>query len=360
MIARRWFLALALIAALPAALAQPMGAVDDDFIYQVRAGDTLIALSQTYTGTPNHWPTLQSLNQVADPYALPIGKALRIPFSLIPEEAARASVVHVQGQVQRNGQPLHTNAWVVEGDRLSTGANSYLTLLLPDDSQASLPANARARVGRLRSFSSAPLVDTIFELETGAVESDVAPDGRGTGRYEIRSPISITGVRGTRLRVRMGTEGMRSEVLSGAAQLQTPTAGTQRLRAMQGAGVDPEGRLMAVRPLLPAPRLHPEPDAAPGRPLAFDPVPGAQAYLVRVAADALGLRPVSTQRIDGPPAQYAAPGPGTWHVLVRAIDAGGLMSDDAVFAFDGRAILKSGTGLPVHTGTGDLVLLTQY
>ncbi|MFA5522638.1 MAG: FecR domain-containing protein [Castellaniella sp.] len=349
---------LTLMAAMPAQ-GQPSGAQGDDFIYGVRAGDTLIDLSRTYTGTPGNWPLLQTLNAVADPYALPIGKALRIPFSLIPEEAANARVVHIDGQARINGRAPRLGDTVVEGDILQTGAASFLTLQLPDGSQATLPAGSKAQLRRLRSFVGTGLGDTILQLESGAVESDVAPDGQGTGRYEIHSPISITGVRGTQLRVRMGQQGgSLSEVIEGVAHMQAGPGTTRRLQALQGAGVRADGQVLPVRALPAAPRLHPP--AASERVVNFDTVPGAQAYLVRVASDEKGMRPVYTRRISGPPAEYPVPGPGDWYLLVRAIDDAGLMGEDAVWPFEGHAVLMTGFGEPVRAGQGGTVQLTLY
>src|SRR3546814_10345333 len=44
-----------------AALAQPAGAYGENFLYRIIANDTLIALSDRYTDSPNNWKTLQSL-----------------------------------------------------------------------------------------------------------------------------------------------------------------------------------------------------------------------------------------------------------------------------------------------------------
>src|SRR5690625_7917170 len=69
--------------------AQPSGADQDMFTYRVQANDTLIDLAQRYTLEEDNGQILQSLNDVADPKRLPIGKTLVIPFSLI--QIGRAS-----------------------------------------------------------------------------------------------------------------------------------------------------------------------------------------------------------------------------------------------------------------------------
>lgn len=342
------------------ATAQPSGARGDDFIYRVVRNDTLIDISTRFTGTPNNWGVLQSLNAVPDTLALPIGRELRIPFSLIPEVAAHATVIHSIGQILLNLGSIREHDTITEGDVVETRADSFVTIQLPDGSLASLPANSVVNIKRLRTFLGTGLIDVILQLRHGDVESNVAPENTGTGRYEIQTPISITGVRGTRLRVRADDKGTRTEVLSGIAELGKAQAGGSRVGPQQGVAVTSDGTILPARPLLPAPTLSADASNPNARSIMFDPVPGATAYLVRVASDPSGTRPVWTQTIDAPPATYHTPGSGTWYVLVRAIDDLGLMSDDATQAVEGRRVLLSGSGESVTNGFGDPILLNDY
>lgn len=352
--------AIAMVAATLAgpAHAQPSGARGDDFIYRVMRNDTLIDLATRFTGTTNHWSRLQQINQVADPTRLPIGLELRIPFELIPEVPGQADVVHAAGDASVNGAAVQPGATLKEGDAVQTGAGGFLTFRLEDGSLSAVPANARLAVQRLRSFMGTGLVDVILDLQHGAVESAVAPENTGTGRYEIRTPVSITGVRGTQLRVRAGSDGAQSEVLSGSAQLGPQQADGPLLQSNQGTAVRPDGTVLPVRALPAAPVIDPE--SAATRELWFEPVAEATGYLVRVSADAQGLRPVMTRHSEGPPVAFHAPGPGTWWVSVRAIGPTGLMSPDATLAFEGQGMLRSGFGQPVMAGHGSPVLLTAY
>lgn len=339
--------------------AQPAGADGHDFLYRVAAGDTLIDLSQRFTDGSHHWPTLQSLNAVADPTRLPIGRVLKIPFSLIPEIPSRAQVTHVAGKVDLNGRALRMADQVGEGDAVASGADGFATLTLADNSTLTIPAQSSLHIERLRVFKGTGLTDTIFIMERGSLESEVAPADTGVGRFEVRTPVSITGVRGTRLRVHARENGAQSEVLAGSARLGSGAGQGATLRQGQGAAVDSGGKFLGVRPLLPAPHL---PQAAPdhnGNTLSFSPVPGADAYLVRVAADPGGARLFSSQQFSAPPVQYAAPGPGTHYLLVRAIDGDGVAGMDAVMPFEGRAVLKTSDGAAVSTSFGQFVALSH-
>ena len=356
------FLATSLVALTASSLhAQPIGAQDDDFLYRVVQGDTLLELSERYTLSPSHWPFLRDYNTVDDPRALPIGKILRIPFRLIPERASTASVLHVTGSAFTNDQVLSTGGSVDEGSHIQTGPAGYLTLLLEDGSTMTLPANSSAHLQRLRAFQGTGLIDAQLSIESGAVESVVAPESTGVGRFEVRTPVTITGVRGTQLRVRSTERGSHTEVLEGQAQLNASSAQAAILHGGQGALTSAEGTLHAVETLPPAPALSTPERTSQGWQLQFPPVPAADAYLVRVASDPQGTRPWSSELVRTPgPVQFSAPGAGTYYVLVRAITSSGLMGPDAAQPFEGRAILASSDGRPVASGYGGRVYLSAF
>ncbi len=340
------------------AIAQPSGARGDDFIYRVIQNDTLIDLAERFTQQADNWSTLQDLNDVKDPMALPIGLQLRIPFDLIPERDAQGRVVHLRGQATANNTVLQEGDTVNEGDSIQTQDGSFLTLQFPDASESYIPGNSTVHIQRLQTFQGTGLVDVIFDLESGSLESSVAPEDTGTGRYEIRTPVSITGVRGTQLRVRNDADnGIFNEVLSGSAQLGSAAADGPKVAAGQGTAVTSSGRILPVQSLLPAPALASRIEQGQ---VDFEPVADANAYRVTIAADKKGVRPVSVQTITGPPAPVTYPGSGTWYLLVRAIDDSGLMGPDAILAFDGHPVLQSGSGLTVQTGYSQPVLLNPY
>lgn len=358
----RYLAALALtLASTGPALAQPAGADGDDFLYRVIRGDTLLQLSQRYTTTPQNWSTLQQINNVADEKALPIGKVLRIPFSMIPEVPAPAQMIHASGQVTVNGRLVQPGEYLPEDSTVQTAPNGFATLRLTDGSTLTVPANSSLAIQRLQAFQNTGLTDTILSVESGSVESIVAPADTGVGRFEIRTPVAITGVRGTRLRVHSHEGITQTEVLSGVAHLGAAASGQAMLRPGQGAATRADGILGAVRALPDAPRLS-EPVRGPqGWQLNFDPVPGASAYLVRVADDPEGTRPRSSERFVSPQeVRFSSHGIGTRHVLVRAIGPDGLMGPDASQPFEGQATLLSGNGLPVLAGHGDYIYLTDY
>lgn len=352
----------ALITFVPTALsAQPAGADGDDFLYRVVKGDTLLELSLRYTSSPQNWPALQQINHVADTLALPIGKVLRIPFSMIPEEPAPARLLHTSGQVLINGNRAYTGQELPEGGSLATAAGAFATVQLTDGSTLTLPGSSTIAIERLQAFKGTGLTDTILSVEKGSVESWVAPQNTGVGRFEIRTPVAITGVRGTRLRVHRDSSSAQTEVLSGLAHLGAASFGKALLRPGQGVLTGADGVMGTVRNLPAAPELG-EPERGPrGWQISVQPVPGASGYLVRVADDPDGTRPRSSQHFESvEDIHFSAYGPGTQYVLVRAIGPDNLMGPDAARSFEGQPVLLSSNGRPVVAGHGGQVYLNAY
>ncbi|MGB6217962.1 MAG: FecR domain-containing protein, partial [Castellaniella sp.] len=281
------------------ARAEPMGAQGDDFLYRVEQHDTLEQLARRYTLRTEHWPTLQRLNQIDDPHRLPIGKVLRIPLSLIPEQPATATAIHVTGQVTADGRPVRPGDVLRAGQSLRSIGDGAATLRLEDQSLLTLTPGATLELQRLQSFQGTGLTDTQISIDRGTLESTVAPAGTGVGRFEVRTPATVTGVRGTRLRVHTDASGSRHEVLQGRAAIADPTGAEQSLGQDRGAAYDARGALLGTQPLLPPPQGL-QMAGSDGQRLNFEPVPKAVAYTVRITLDAEGARLESSRRVAGP------------------------------------------------------------
>lgn len=332
-------LALAACVAVPAQ-AGPAGAEGADFLYVVEPGDTLIGLASRYMASGQGWRTLQRLNGVADPYRLVPGSRLRIPLSQIPEQAASARVVYVAGAVRANGQPVQAGMTLDEAVRIETTAGGSVTLELPDRTRVTLPPGTTVAVSRLRTFARSGLTDTVIRIDRGAADTRVAPTGGGVGRFELHTPMMVTGVRGTRYRVSADTAGSRSEVLEGrvgvsAARGARASPAAQRamtaaasVGAGYGIGVSAGGNLSQPVALLPAPALLPPADTVlgPAFEAAWRPVAGATGYRVLVARDealselvwtgtasATSATGATSASVDGLPE-------GTLYLSVSAID----------------------------------------
>ncbi len=303
--------------------AGPAGAQGGDFIHVVDPGDTLIGLAARYMASPDDWRLLQSLNRVPDPYRLVAGSRIRIPLAKIPVQPASARVVFTRGQVRADGKPIQAGTRLGESTRIETGADGALTLELPDGTRVALPAATSIQVHRLRTFARSGLIDTVIGIDQGAAESRVAPRGGGVGRYEIRTPAMVTGVRGTRYRVTADGAGSRSEVIEGTVGVASHTAAEQAVAAGFGVGVSPQGQLGKPVALLPAPVVvnMVQPVTSASAIVRWGAVPGAVGYRVGVARDAALTEWVSSGEVVAPEAMLNGLPDGPLHVVVNALAA---------------------------------------
>jgi hypothetical protein len=308
------------------AQAGPAGAEGADFLYVVEPGDNLFTLAERYMASADGWRLLQAHNGVANPYRLAPGTRLRIPLGQIPEQPGAARVVFVSGPAQADGEPLRAGQALRESARIVTAAGSTVTLELPDRTRVTLPPGTTVAVQRLRTFRKSGLTDTVIRVEGGQAETRVAPEGGGVGRFELHTPMMVTGVRGTRYRVAADAAGSRSEVLEGRVGVSVARSGAASATAVTagyGIGVAAGHRLSRPVALLPAPTLQPLPDTVvgPATEASWQAVPGAAAYHVAVARDAALTElvwtgdTVDTQiGLDGLPE-------GPLHLVVSAVDA---------------------------------------
>ena len=343
------------------ALAQPAGTVKEDFIYIVEPNDTLSQIADLYTTKPDLWRQIQQLNHVEDDTLLPIGKELRIPHTLIPVIATHADLVHYAGTVFINDRPTSTRAQLKTGDTIRTGKASFATLQLQDQSTLTLPPESQLHIKQLNEFERARLTDAIVELQAGSVESRVAPTNTGVGRFEISTPVSVTGVRGTDLRVHTNATQSRTELLTGKAQLDTSTTQLQPLQKEFGAAVNNNGNIVTV-PLLAAPQLSTPEQGRQGWQTTLTPVPDAISYAVYISRTEDGSEPVQRYLTDKEQTVLLLrpSGAGTHYAYVRAIDENGLMGLNAYVAFPGRATLSSSNGTPILSSDGQPIFLSDY
>jgi hypothetical protein len=225
--------------------------------------------------------------------------------------------------------PLANNTTLAEGERVHTGANGFVTLELADGTHEPA-ARQPARVEDAASHRADGMLDRVFELTRGEVDSEVTHLKKRDDRFQIRSPSVVAGVRG-RTRVNYDADGnaaTRVEVLDGTVGV----AGKQQLadatlvHADFGSVATSSGTVGAPIPLLPAPALA-HPDKVQDEPdIAFDVVPleHANAYHLQLGRDAGMLDLFSETRTVSTRAVFREVPNGTYFVRVAAIDDNGL------------------------------------
>jgi hypothetical protein len=340
---RLYCLAIVLLLTLPLS-AVASGA---EWLYGVKAGDTLVGISADYLTNPNDWPKLQALNKVPNPKRLKPGSKLRLPVALLKREAAVAQVIYAQGTVTRtpnNGpsQILSVDARLQVGDVIETGNDSSVSLRFVDGSRLLLTPNTRITLAEMVLFGKTGMAQIVLELHRGSIDSRVAKQVKPAARYEIKTRALNLAVRGTDFRANAddANQASRGEVLEGLVQ--ADGARGKRVALQSGFGTlavlgEPPRDPLALPS---APDLSRVPGLIERLPLsfAFPANPGIERYRVQVFADRTFDRLLLDGVFNDNTAKWVDLPDGPYVLRVRGIDQNGLegLNADREFVLKAR------------------------
>ncbi|WP_293778053.1 FecR domain-containing protein [uncultured Oxalicibacterium sp.] len=332
-------LAAALFFSLPVAHATEKGVriTPEGVYYTVSRNETLSSISLKFTGDIRHWQKIGNTNRIENDRTIPVGRVVLIPATLLAPVAAFARIGSFFGDVlihDQAGNRLETriDAMLKEGDTVATMAESFLSLILEDGSQITLPPDSALNLRTLRTTQYVRSPRTQLFLEKGRVESSVTPFSKHGSRYEVLSPVAVSGVRGTRFRVQYREDRAFNEVLSGKVAVKPQSRDADRVTQLVAAGYGSVvGQQRATRPiaLLPAPALADGYALQQRLPLQFVLTQtAAQSFQLRVSTDAQGVNniaEVSVKADQGKALARLADLPdGHYFAHVHAVDANGL------------------------------------
>ncbi len=306
-------------------------------------GDSLIKIANRFLIKKQNWQALQKINQVDNPNLIPVGTRIRMPVSQMRTELANAEVIAVQGKVTASSGPLALGSAVKEGDKLKTGDDGFISIRLADGSILKVQSKSSIQLENARQLANTGgVADTVVRLESGRVETTVAKQKGPSSRYEIRTPTSNMGVRGTVFRVGGDEAGTRalSEVVEGAVAV--ASSGQSKLLSLPagfGSVVEAGKPPSAPIALLPAPDLSgiaASTSTAKTR-FQFPAIAMARGYRGQVATDANFNNLIADAQATAPIIEMAALPDGKLYFRIRGIDENGLEGNDAVKTLEVRA-----------------------
>ena len=295
--------------------------------YIIKKGDTLWGLGDKYFLRRPTYEEVRIRNGVRYVRRLHIDAELIIPTRLLKTEPIDATLGAFRGNVTITGGGVggapQVGMTVREGAVIATGADAFARLDLPDGSRVSVPSQSRVRLEILHRVVSSGAVERTFAVEAGRSESTVAPITKPQDNYFVRTPVSVSAVRGTDFRVGYedGDKAATTGVVEGTVGLNAPGSGSVTVPATFGVGVKPGAPLVVV-PLLPPPALNDDSRVQDQSSLAFDvvPVSGAKAYRIQLANDA-GMQDIFAEQTQASPHfEFAGLPDGGYFLRITAID----------------------------------------
>ncbi|MFD3266329.1 FecR domain-containing protein [Phenylobacterium ferrooxidans] len=333
--------ALLLALALPTAALAQQGPPPSppDARYVVKKGDNLYTLGTRYFARPGDYRTVQRLNRIPDARRLRPGSTVVVPYRVMRTNAITAELVAFSGgvQIEQGGRAITPRVGlpIVEGMRLTTLAGGFLTIELSDESRITLPSNSSGRVRQLREVPMTGGMLRVFDLDQGRSSTSATPNANPDSRFLIRTPLSVSAVRGTEFRVAALSDGQATtEVLKGLVGV----AGTSAEVAVAetfGVSVSPTSVGEPIK-LPPTPKLARGGRAQEDPVVAFavEPVAGAVAYRLQLANDAGFVDTFAETTTDQTAVTFAGVPDGTYFVRVTALDAIGLEGLASNYGFD--------------------------
>ena len=273
-----WRLAVTMLL-LGASIAGAQPSTADLFSYKVQKGDRLsgllMSLLQLPDGAEKALQTLQKLNAKVDLHKLQAGQTLQIPKSWLQAHANHAQATQVQctgnywpgisrpdsrsdsrSDSRPDAKPLNVGDWVSEGSLLRVPAGCQVMLTLQDGSRIQMPSGAVMEIISMNTPKALGAPQVRLKLSEGRIGLDVFNKRPANSVFEVQTPKSLAGVRGTQLRVGFDSKQQKSqiEVLQGEAKNQGQ-ADVSPINLPQGMGqwVDAQGLGDQPQKLLPAP-----------------------------------------------------------------------------------------------------------
>jgi hypothetical protein len=334
------------------AFATPLQASSDDsIVYEIKRGDTLIALANKYFVRADDYRAVQKANAIRNDRGIPVGTKLRIARNLLKFKASSATIASVRGnvvQVVRGTQSTAAKgASLAEGSALKTAGSSFATITLENGSRVSLPSNSDLKIVRLRRYLIDSSLDYDFEVGRGAAKSKVTPMTNPNDRYVVKTPKAVSAVRGTEFQSRYDdTAGADfSEVTEGALAITLPGDALTDMPAGNGLAVKADGavikeRLIAPIELQSAGRLQKEKIVSFAVPDAVS----ANGLRISLASDAGFVEQVADGVFTGADANFEGIDDGNYFARFRAISASGIEGMPATYAFKRRLNTVSAGG----------------
>lgn len=283
-------------------------------LYEVKKGESIDQLVDRYLQGAGALAALIHINGWISPDQVTAGATVKLPRSHLKFERSSARVSHLNcsNAVRIDTQkttPLQKGDFLTEGAVVRIPAGCQMVLTLEDESNLRMVSGALIRINTLRRQILQSALSVQMELLDGRVSVGVArrpPNAKEM--FEVRTPTSVAGVRGTEFRMTFDAKSKESaiEVLTGAVRVRADSETEDRqLKAQQGLVISPEGKSLPVETLLAPPRYLPDvQQRAPSGQVYFEINPKARHYTLVTADDVLFLDrikeygPRATPRLD--------------------------------------------------------------
>lgn len=187
-----------------------------DLVYEMKQGDTLLNLVARYFSGPDALNEIVRINQIKNVYKIPVGQKITLPRALLNFSSAQAHLTSIDCNepIYLNGQQkeLHLGDALSQGSSIQTPKNCNVAITLEDASTVNLMSATTLRIKTLRKNALEKSPEVELEVLAGRIELDVPKRQKGDAPYQVLTPSSLAGVRGTKFRVGVDASRGNSQV----------------------------------------------------------------------------------------------------------------------------------------------------
>jgi hypothetical protein len=317
----------------------------------VQRGTNLIRIARQYCLHPSDWKTIAALNHLKSPYIIYADSTLLIPLPILRTKEISATVISLKGKPQlvnhdKTASPLHKGDAVFPGQTVVTRDDEYVHLIYPDHKHSRIGPESKMLLVYLMRLADDNLQAEFF-LEQGRMTNAIERSLKANEHFRTRTPMAITGIRGTEFRIRMEDEKSSVvETLKGKVAL---SAAGRKVVVGKGEGVrvkkgQPPAQPRPLPPAPPLPELQPVYRTMPIQ-IAAPVQKNRSSFHLRITPDKRGLDTLVDQSVQsGGTFSIASLQDGIYFLFLSAIDRQGFESPPA-----GPAHLKIRTtpGAPI-------------
>jgi hypothetical protein len=307
--------------------------------YPVKPRDNLYTIAGQYFVSRDALVEVSKTNHLKNPALLPNGTMLQIPVRLLKTLPVEAVLGAYRGAVTLSAGglplPLTVGGPLREGTVISTAGNAFARVDMPDGTRLAVPSQSRVRISSLRKVLLTGGVIRAFTVEAGRSESTVTPLAGPADSYVVRTPVSVSAVRGTDFRVGYAPETKTASTGVVEGSVAVDASGASTLVPAKFGVSTAAGGLSPV-PLLTPPKLQHSGRTQDGPRLLFDidPIPGAKTYSAQLANDGGFLDLFTEASADAPHIEFDGLPDGTYFIRLTAIDGAGLEGLPSTYAVD--------------------------
>jgi hypothetical protein len=293
----------------------------------IKKGTNLIHIAQEYCNNSNDWHEIARINKLKSPYIIKEKSTLKIPLSLLKVNNLSAKVAMTKDEVsllqdEKKIGTVHNNDLLHPGQTLETDEKGYAYLVFPDNKFTRVAPSSKITLNYLLRLADGDLKTELL-LTKGRIRHLIKQKLRRNETFRTRTPVAVTGVRGTDFRIKIDENGSNTvETLGGTVQL---SAGGQAVALRRGEGSRVvEGKAPETPrrlPQTPAPvSLQDVYKALPGS-LSLPEQKNVSSFRIRVTQDEAGNDPVVERIVpSGKKVQLETLTDGLYYFSVTAID----------------------------------------